>query len=59
MSDSSSVPVVYPIPRNYQLINFLGSGGFGMVVMCKKKDTGERVAIKFSSHVKYATREVG
>uniref|UniRef100_A0A3Q1JSK2 Protein kinase domain-containing protein n=1 Tax=Anabas testudineus TaxID=64144 RepID=A0A3Q1JSK2_ANATE len=59
MEEESSNPDVYPIPSEYELVDFVGSGDFGIVVKCKKRDTGETVAIKVSRLVQYATREVG
>ncbi|KAL7388433.1 hypothetical protein ABVT39_013816 [Epinephelus coioides] len=34
------------LPSNYELLTFLGRGGFGEVVRCLKKDTREIVAVK-------------
>ncbi|XP_044042976.1 homeodomain-interacting protein kinase 2-like isoform X2 [Siniperca chuatsi] len=46
--DSSSDSDVYPIPSDYELIDFVGSGDYGTVAKCKNRDTGEPVAIKAS-----------
>uniref|UniRef100_A0A3B4U490 Protein kinase domain-containing protein n=1 Tax=Seriola dumerili TaxID=41447 RepID=A0A3B4U490_SERDU len=39
-------PDVFPIPSDYELVDFVGSGDYGTVVKCRKRDTGETVAIK-------------
>lgn len=35
-----------PLAKKYTPIKPLGDGGFGTVVLCRKLDTGENVAIK-------------
>lgn len=57
--DSSSDSDVYPIPSDYELVDFVGSGDYGIVAKCKKRDTGETVAIKISRFAQTATQEVG
>lgn len=59
MEAEKSDPDVYPIPSEYELVDFVGSGDFGIVAKCKKRDTGDTVAIKVSRLVQAATREVG
>ncbi|XP_050928048.1 homeodomain-interacting protein kinase 3-like [Lates calcarifer] len=56
--DSSSDPDAYPIPSNYELLDFVGSGDYGTVAKCRKRDTGETVIIKVSRFVQTAAREV-
>ncbi|XP_037621994.1 homeodomain-interacting protein kinase 2-like isoform X2 [Sebastes umbrosus] len=37
-----------PIPKEYDILQIVGQGGFGKVVKCVKRDTNETVAIKIS-----------
>uniref|UniRef100_A0A3B4XLW0 Protein kinase domain-containing protein n=1 Tax=Seriola lalandi dorsalis TaxID=1841481 RepID=A0A3B4XLW0_SERLL len=38
-------PDVFPIPSDYELVDFVGSGDYGTVVKCRKRDTGETVEV--------------
>ncbi|XP_056219444.1 homeodomain-interacting protein kinase 3-like [Seriola aureovittata] len=55
--DGSSDPDVFPIPSDCELVDFVSSGDYGTVVKCRKRDTGETVAIKVSRFVQNATKE--
>ncbi|KAI3366989.1 hypothetical protein L3Q82_009623, partial [Scortum barcoo] len=57
MEEDSSLDV-YPIPSNYELVDFVGSGDYGIVAKCKMRDTGDLVAIKISRFAKTTAREV-
>lgn len=42
----SGCQVAMPLAKQYAPIKPLGDGGFGTVILCRKLDTGEKVAIK-------------
>ena len=46
-------------PDNYQVQSILGEGGFGQVIQCLKKDTGETVAVKIPIPGRNLVNEVG
>ena len=50
---------VFSIPSDYELVDFVGDGDYGIVAKCKHRDTGETVAIKVSRYGDAAAREVG
>ncbi|XP_044199465.1 homeodomain-interacting protein kinase 1-like isoform X1 [Thunnus albacares] len=49
-SSSCSDSDVFPIPSDYELVEFVGDGDYGIVAKCKHRDTGETVAIKVSRY---------
>ncbi|XP_033824177.1 ribosomal protein S6 kinase 2 beta-like [Periophthalmus magnuspinnatus] len=46
------------IPRHYEAIQTVSSGGFGQVVKCRKRDTEEFVAVKLPFYMQDTEKEV-
>ncbi|XP_072309008.1 homeodomain-interacting protein kinase 2-like [Eucyclogobius newberryi] len=47
------------IPKNYQFLKLLGSGGFGKVIQCRTKDTRREVAVKMPLFKQDTMNEIG
>ncbi|KAM7366836.1 hypothetical protein PAMP_014780 [Pampus punctatissimus] len=57
-NSSSSDSDVFPIPSDYELVDFVGDGDYGIVAKCKHRDTGKTVAIKIVKYGDIGPHEV-
>lgn len=47
---SSLKTIASELPSEYEYLKFLGQGAFGQVVKCRKRNTGQIVAVKIPKH---------